>query len=98
VAPRRLLLAAAAAACVVALFAFMHSGARAGSICAEHGLASAVPAFSWWPPGARCIGGTDEGDVVELNPAFLIALPALYFAVFLLDRLARRTRQRVQSG
>jgi hypothetical protein len=63
---------------LVALFVVMHSGSRAEAVCNENGMAGAGSPLSLFPPGARCIGGTDSGDVVRFDGSFLLVAPALY--------------------
>ena len=84
------LAAAALVAALVALFVFTHSGARATDVCADHGLARASAAPSLFPPGARCIGGTDSPDIVKFDGAFLLVAPAVYLLVGLVAVSRRR--------
>jgi hypothetical protein len=73
---------------VVALFVFMHSGARAESLCADAGF-SPPAGLSWWPPGARCSGGEPGFASVRFDPACLLAVPIVLLR-------AGRTRDRAR--
>jgi hypothetical protein len=76
----RLLFASSITVIMAALFWIMHTGARANSVCGDAGL-QAVPdrsAPSLWPPGVRCIGGSEQADIVRFDPTFLILLPTVF--------------------
>ena len=73
--------AALVAALVVGAFVFTHSGARATEVCGDHGLARASASSSLFPPGARCIGGTDSPDIVKFDATFLLVVPAAYLLI-----------------
>jgi hypothetical protein len=80
---RSLLVVGIVTVVLFALFWFMHTGGRAGTVCGDAGLAStsedAIP--SLWPPGARCIGGSEQPDSVRLDATFLIVTPAVVLMV-----------------
>jgi len=80
---------------VVAVFVFMHSGARAESLCADAGF-SPPAGLSWWPPGARCSGGEPGYESVRFDPSFLLAVPVVYFALAGLG--IALDRRRVRAG
>jgi hypothetical protein len=75
---------AAAIACAVgalAVFVFLHTGARADGLCVREG--AAVPdGLSWWPPGVRCSGGEPAHSKTELDPVVLLAVPGLAVLLF----------------
>ena len=73
--------AAAAVVATLAVFLFVHSGSRAADVCGDHGLARASAAPSLFPPGARCIGGTEAPDIVKLDAAVLLVTPAAYLLI-----------------
>jgi hypothetical protein len=67
----------------------VHSGSRATDVCGDHGLAPASASPSLFPPGARCIGGTDSPDIVKFDGVFLLVIPAAFLLVGLAGRRAR---------
>ena len=73
---------------LVAAFAYMHSGARAASLCASKGYPGPA-SFSPWPPGAECTGPTTDVSRTAFDPVFI--LPAV--AVLMLGAGAVALRQ-----
>jgi hypothetical protein len=84
---------------MVALFWFTHSGARASGVCDNTGLAAVSDQSfpSLWPPGARCIGGTEELDIVRFDPSFLILAPTILIVLLAVEPAARVLRPRPSS-
>ena len=82
---------AAGGACVLVLlaaFAYMHSGARAASLCASKGFPGPA-SLSLWPPGAECTGATTDITRTAFDPVFIV--PAI--AVLMLGAGALALRQ-----
>jgi hypothetical protein len=71
---RTLLSIAACLLVVAAAFAYMHTGARAERLCANHGF-SDTGSLSVSPPGARCTGGEPRIERTYFDPVFI--LPAI---------------------
>jgi hypothetical protein len=60
----------------VLIFALMHSGSRATTLCEGEGF-SGTGSLSWWPPGARCVGGEPAIEKTVLDPACFFAAGTL---------------------
>ena len=76
----------------VLIFALMHSGSRATTLCEGEGF-SGTGSFSWWPPGARCVGGQPAIEKTVLDPAFFLAAGALTLILFGAAALASPARR-----
>lgn len=80
---RAVLVLTSCAAFAAGLFVFLHSGSRAVALCGERGFAS-LGSLSWWPPGARCVGGEPGFEVTRFQVAYV---PVLVFGLPLLAML-----------
>jgi hypothetical protein len=84
---------------VIGAFVFAHTGARGDALCSDAGFPP-PGALSWWPPGARCTGGEPAVQSVRFDPAFLLAAPAAFFLLAVVDLgvAAMLRRRRKGSG
>jgi hypothetical protein len=82
-------------AVALALFAFMHSGARGVAVCGQDG-SGGPGSLSLWPPGAQCTGGMPERTWVSFDADYVgvLLLAAWLLAFALIVVLALRSRAR----
>jgi hypothetical protein len=66
---------------VIAVFVFLHTGARADALCARDG-ASVPDGLSWLPPGTHCSGGLPVRTVTKFDPLVILAIPGIAVLVF----------------
>ena len=77
----------------VLIFALMHSGSRAMTLCQGEAF-SGSGSLSLWPPGARCVGGEPAIEKTVLDPAFFLAAITLTLVLFGAAALAWPARLR----